>query len=82
MKCRSGNHEWLDQIDADRCCDPTWQRITILPGERMSDVLDDPLVARDGINYSMDGFKFAWLRIFGQAASLEGKGQEKEGGLT
>ena len=54
MSCRSGNHEWLNQIDAQRCCDPTWQRITILPGERMRDVLEDPRVARDGINYSAE----------------------------
>jgi hypothetical protein len=49
MRCRSGNHEWLDQLDADRCCAPAWQRITILPGERIRDVLEDPRVARDGI---------------------------------
>ena len=65
MKCRSGNHEWLDQIDADRCCDATWRRITILPGERVSDVLEEPLVAPDGINYSTGGFRFAWLRSSG-----------------
>jgi hypothetical protein len=63
MRCRSGYHEWLDQIDADRCCDPAWQRITILPGERIRDVLEDPRVARDGINYSTGGFRFAWLQI-------------------
>jgi hypothetical protein len=63
MKCRSGHHEWVDQIDANRCCDPAWSRITILPHERMSEVLEDPRISREGINYSRDGFRFAWMRV-------------------
>jgi len=37
MTSRSGDHEWLDQIDALRCRDPAWHRITILLGERMTE---------------------------------------------
>lgn len=63
MKCQSGQHTWDDAVNAARCCDPNWTRITILPGERIRDVLEDGRVAPDGINYSPDGFKFAWMQV-------------------
>jgi hypothetical protein len=64
MQCKGGKHEWSAAIDAQRCCSAEWQRITILPGERVRDILaSDPRVASDGINYAPDGFRFAWVRV-------------------
>ena len=60
MKCSRGVHEWTDSLDAERCCNPDWKRILIVPGEKLKDVLENPRVAQDGINYSPDGFRFAW----------------------
>lgn len=25
-RCASGNHAWLEQADADRCCNPAYRR--------------------------------------------------------
>jgi hypothetical protein len=62
MRCQRGLHEWVDRLDAERCCNPAWTRITIPPGARVRDVLEDKRVAPDGINHAPDGFKFAWMR--------------------
>lgn len=70
MKCSSGKHTWHDQLCADRCCNPKWERILILPNERIRQVLnDDPNISADGINYAGDGFKFAWRKIGGTAGN-------------
>jgi hypothetical protein len=26
MRCRSGKHEWINPISAERCCDPRWRQ--------------------------------------------------------
>ena len=65
MKCSSGKHEWTDGVCAARCCNPEWTRITILPGERLRDVLGYKRVAHDGIHHAPDGFRFAWMRTTG-----------------
>lgn len=26
MLCRTGRHDWLNQVSAQRCCDPIWRR--------------------------------------------------------
>jgi hypothetical protein len=63
MRCQRGVHEWVDRLDAERCCNPAWTRITILPGELVREVLtNDKRVSAEGINYSPDGFKFAWIK--------------------
>jgi hypothetical protein len=36
MKCQSGRHEWTDQVDAERCCDPGWLRVFVSADERES----------------------------------------------
>lgn len=66
MTCAGGRHEWLERVSAERCCNPQWTRITLLPGERLGQVLEDTRVAPDGITHAPDGFKFAWMRIEGQ----------------
>jgi hypothetical protein len=63
MKCASGKHVWTDPVSRERCCNPLWIRITIIPGERMRNVLADPLVAKDGWHRSPDGFGAAWMRV-------------------
>lgn len=63
MMCCSGKHQWPDEISATRCCNPGWERVLIMPGERMRVVLnDDPNISPDGINHAPDGFKFVWRK--------------------
>ena len=28
--CQSGKHFWTDKADAEKCCDPAWQRILLV----------------------------------------------------
>jgi hypothetical protein len=56
IACNSGRHTWHEQLDAQRCCSPDWQRITLLPGERIRSVLQDPRICPEGINHAPDGF--------------------------
>jgi hypothetical protein len=29
MKCKSGEHEWVSPVNAVRCCDPKWKRVSV-----------------------------------------------------
>ena len=56
MRCRSGNHEWMDKVSAERCCSGSWSRAL-----RMQD--DDGDLDPDGRVYDGVGFVHGWARI-------------------
>lgn len=39
VTCRSGRHSWLQESDAQRCCNPDWQRVLVSTqwGDRLQD---------------------------------------------
>jgi hypothetical protein len=33
MRCKSGKHEWIDALDASRCCSVSWRRDMRMSGQ-------------------------------------------------
>jgi hypothetical protein len=59
LRCRSGDHVWLDDIGRERCCDPAWRKILIAAQE-----WETPEVS--GIEYAgpsaVAGLDYGWER--------------------
>ncbi len=57
MRCRSGNHEWIDELDATRCCSPEFRR-------EMRAVEDADDLLPEGRTYRADlPFVYGWVRV-------------------
>jgi hypothetical protein len=68
MKCRSGQHEWCDLTDAERCCDPAWSR-RLRPYGDADDL--DPVGRRLIVPWMISG----WVRV-DEAAATKGGSDE------
>ncbi len=57
MTCQSGQHEWIDPIDASRCCSEDWRRVWVFRGEedhldakgRTPAIFEDQVIVRGWI---------------------------------
>lgn len=58
MKCRSGKHEWMDPVSAQRCCAPEWRREL-----RYGYSEPQPGDAEDGTVPAGGGMLYVWRRI-------------------
>lgn len=57
MKCRTNNHEWTCELDADRCCNPEWKRAM-----RHISATED--LDKEGRMYRHDlPFVYGWIKI-------------------
>ena len=57
MRCKSGKHEWTDQVDAERCCDPAWER----QGRPLAFGIED--MDQDGRRFVVTGGADVGLRL-------------------
>jgi len=56
MICRSGNHDWFDEINARRCCSGRWYRAL----RRIEDIED---LDEEGRTYAGGGWVYGWVRL-------------------
>ena len=59
MRCKSGKHEWTDQVDAERCCNPEWER----QGRPLAFGIED--MDQDGRRFVVTGglmWVYGWVR--------------------
>lgn len=59
LMCRSGRHEWWEQLSADHCCDPNWQSVTVFPTSELPDNYDTNL----GIVTDPSGWRWVWVPV-------------------
>lgn len=59
MKCRSGKHEWLNTVSAERCCDPQWVREVRFGSERIDGDDDEGT----SVTRNCGGMVYVWHRV-------------------
>lgn len=59
MLCRSGRHEWIDPLDARRCCSDTWRRSLRIRGDE-GDL--DP-IGRQRVPCGAYMLIYGWVRV-------------------
>lgn len=57
MKCQSGQHNWISPVNAVRCCNPQWKRVTVSEEEAKTLDINGRIFNKDTLTLS------GWVEI-------------------
>jgi hypothetical protein len=58
MKCKSGQHEWESPVNAARCCNPDWKRVSVPESEAKALDVNGRIYEEDSMQVS------GWIATF------------------